>query len=237
MDRAGHAHQAVDHVHHPLPERVVLGQPAGQQDVGEPDGHVGHHQPEEDPQGPPPGPRVAHRVELGPEVDQRRHQQGGDHGGDDPALPERDHVHHGADREQHGHGLPGAALPPLQAMREHEQQQADDDRDGVRDVDQGAGHEGVEPGQVGGVDQAGADHLDDVGQADQQAEPAGGDRHPAALVPAVRRPRGLPSRGRWPAAGEARQAIRRHSRVSAPARRLFVGFRHLGHALNHRPQE
>ena len=179
----------------PLPQRVVLGQPPGQQDVREPDGHVGHHQPEEDPQRTPPGPRVAHRVELTPEVQQGAHQQRRDGRGDDPVLPERDHVHHDADREQQRHRLPGAPLPPLQAVREHQQQQADDDGDGVRDVDQRARHELVDPGQVGGVDQAGPDDLDDVGQADQEAQPACRDRHPAPLVPAVGRPRGDGRRG------------------------------------------
>ena len=238
VDRAGHPHQAVHHMHDPLPQRVVLGQPPGQQDVREPDGHIGHHQPEEDPQRTPPGPRVAHRVELTPEVQQGAHQQRRDGRGDDPVLPERDHVHHDADREQQRHRLPGAPLPPLQAVGEHQQQQADDDGDGVRDVDQRARHELVDPGQVGGVDQAGPDDLDDVGQADQEAQPACRDRHPAPLVPAVGRPRGG---GRRAPPGRPGERQRCGSPPGCPQRSQPPGQQDVrepdGHVGHHQPEE
>ena len=110
LDRPGYAHQAEQHVLDPLPQRVVLDQAARQQDVGQPDRHIGDHQAGEDPGRPPPGPRVALRVELVPE-DQQQHQGGGGGVGPDPdVVGGVHHVDDDAEREQQRDRLPGPAL-------------------------------------------------------------------------------------------------------------------------------
>ncbi len=63
-DRPGEADHVEDHGLHPLEERVIAGQPAGDRKVREADGDVRHQQSDERPERPPPGERIAYRVEL-----------------------------------------------------------------------------------------------------------------------------------------------------------------------------
>ena len=178
LHRPGHPDQAVDDLHHPLAERVVLGQAPGQQDVGQADGDVGHHQAAEHPQRPPPGARVAFGVELVPEVEQRDEQHERDDGGGDPHRVEE--VDGDVEREQAGHRLPGAPLPAAQAVREHQQHQPDEHVRAAGDVGQRPRDQVVDPVQP--VHQVGPQDVEDVGQADEEGQQRRHAGHPAALV-------------------------------------------------------
>ena len=186
----------------PLPDRVVQRQVPGEQDVGQADGHVRDDQADEDPGRPPPGPRVAHRVELVPVAQQ--HGQDGRGGSGLNQVGDVHHVDEDAEREQHGDRLPGAAFAAPEPVGQHQQQQPDDHRCGTGEVRHGAGHEDRDAVQPVVQVQARDRDPDDVGEPDQQAEPSHGDRHPAALMPAVGRTPGVRPRmaalialGRW----------------------------------------
>ena len=195
LDRAGESEQAVDNGLPPLRQGVVRLEPPDQRDVAQADRDVGQHQPAEHGQGPPAGARIADRVELAPVEDQHGEQPGG-HDGPANVRVVRE-MDHGAGDEQQDHRAAGAALPPAQPVRQHEQQQAGEDVGGAGQVGQRARGQIEDPVQPVVRVQAGHGALDDVGQADQQGQPARDDRHPAPLMPAIRR---ADRDRRWPAA-------------------------------------
>ncbi len=144
----------------------------GDRDVDEADGHVGDGEHGEHPKRAPPGPGVADRVELPPVEPQDDDQRHGTGGGQQ--MPSgRQSVDHHAGGQQQDHSLPGAPLPPAQPVREHEQQQADDDVGDTGHDGQQARRDLREPVQgmlEMAVQDPGPEALDDVRQADQQRE-------------------------------------------------------------------
>jgi hypothetical protein len=128
-----------------------------------------------------------------------------------------DRVHDHAECEQQHHALPGPLLPPAQGVREHQQQQAHDDVGDPGEEAQHARRDLVELVQrvlEVVVERPAPQALDDVAEANQQRQQRSDDRHPAALVPAVRRAAGQHAvewrrRRRNPARGARVGALRR----------------------------